>query len=82
MTGKITAESAASKIQDIKYVHEGYLTFCIITMRSGFVITGQSACNDPASYSRETGERNAYKDAFGRLFLMERYAEKDRQTAE
>lgn len=74
---KITPESIAVKIGSVRYNHDNMITFCIIEMLSGFVVTGQSACANSADYDSSKGEKMAYRDAFAKLFLMEQYARRD-----
>jgi hypothetical protein len=73
----VPQDEIAAKIQGVKYIHEGVLTFCIITMLSGFVVTGQSVSKSVAEYDRSKGEKMAYRDGFAKLFLMEQYAQRD-----
>lgn len=74
---KITPQEIAEKISTTEYINHGLLTFCVITMHSGFKVTGQAACESPVDYDQAKGEKMAYRDAFSRLFLMERYMIRD-----
>lgn len=48
-------------------------TQCQIVLKSGFSVSGESVCADPANYSCEIGERLAYQDAFSKLWALEGY---------
>lgn len=74
---KIKPEEIAQKIRNVKYVHEGVLTFCIITMLSGFVVTGQSASSSAENYDKSKGDKMSYRDAFAKLHLMEQYMRRE-----
>jgi len=77
MESKIKPEEIALKIQSVKYLHEGVLTFCVITMLSGFVVTGQSASSSVELYDKSKGDKMAYRDAFAKLHLMEQYMRRE-----
>ncbi len=53
-------------------IHEslGCLTFCILVLKNGFTVTGQSACADPANFDRDIGNRLARKDAIGKIWPL------------
>lgn len=81
---KLTKEFIESKIKKIEYLvkdlEEGpRLTLCFITMRNGFISTGQSACIDADNFVKEDGEKYAYEQAFGKLWELEAYLAKESQ---
>ena len=51
-------------------------TVCFLTLKNGFVVTGQSACIDPANLNEEIGRTVAYDDAFDKLWELEGYHQK------
>ena len=51
-------------------------TVCFLTLKSGFVVTGQSACIDPANFNEEIGRTYAYDNAFDKLWELEGYHQK------
>lgn len=66
----ITKEFLESEIVDVKYTRlTGTLTHCAITVKSGFVFTGESACVDEANFNQELGEKYAYEQAFEKMWL-------------
>lgn len=66
----ITKDFLESEIVDVKYTRlSGTLTHCAITVKSGFVFTGESACVDEASFNQELGEKFAYEQAFEKMWL-------------
>jgi len=70
---KVTKESIESKISSLKYIVDGHLTICLITMRNGFMALGKSAPADVRNYDKDVGERYAYDDAFKPLWQLEGY---------
>lgn len=51
----------------------GKLTHCMITLPSGFIVTGESSCVDPAEYNKELGEKLAQANAVKTLWMLEGY---------
>lgn len=55
------------------------LTFCILTLRNGFTVTGESACVSPENYDEEIGRRIAYANAKQKVWALMGYALRDCQ---
>jgi len=72
---KLTKEHLESLIAGVGYhrLDGTTVTICALTLRSGFVVTGESACLDPASFDAEIGEQIAYANAFEKLWQLEGY---------
>ena len=70
---RIDPEQLAAKVAHEKYLHDGSLTFCILTLHCGFVVTGQTVHSGDSGYVKSKGNKIAYKDAISKLVLMERY---------
>lgn len=51
----------------------GTLTHCTITLPCEFILTGESACVDPANYSKALGEKYSLEDATKKLWELEGY---------
>ncbi|WP_223251318.1 Gp49 family protein [Pasteurella multocida] len=74
MENRVTKEHLESIIVDKKFHRlTETLTVCVLTLRNGFTVTGESACVDPASYNQEIGENIAYENAFEKLWQLEGY---------
>ena len=54
------------------------LTFCVLTLRNGFTVTGQSACASPENFSAEIGRKVARADAIRQVWPLLGYALRDR----
>ena len=67
---KLTEEFLESQIKNVTYTRlTGTLTHCAITVKYGFVFTGESACVDESNYEREIGEKIAYDNAFEKMWM-------------
>ncbi len=49
------------------------LTVCVLTLRNGFTVTGESACASRENYSQIIGEDLAYKAAVSKVWTLEAY---------
>lgn len=80
---RVTLESMEAKIVATHYViHEGILTLCILKMRNGFYVVGESAPASPENFSAELGKKFAYENAIRQLWKLEGYALRDRLAGE
>lgn len=51
----------------------GLLTFCVLTLRNGFTVTGESACASPENFNAEIGRKIARQNAVGKIWLLMGY---------
>ena len=49
------------------------LTVCALTLKNGFVVTGESAAADPANFDEAIGRRIARENARNRIWALEGY---------
>ena len=57
MTNRVTKAHLESIITDKKFHRlTETLTVCVLTLRNGFTVTGESACVSPETYNQEIGE--------------------------
>jgi len=54
------------------------LTFCVLVLRNGFTVTGESACASPANFDAELGRKIARQNAVNKVWPLMGYALKDR----
>ena len=67
---KLTKEFLESEIKDVEYNRlGGTITHCTIHTKSGFTFTGESACVDPNNFDQKIGEKFAYENAFGKMWM-------------
>lgn len=50
------------------------LTFCVLTLRNGFTVTGESACASPENYNAEIGRRIARENAISKVWPLMGYS--------
>lgn len=66
---KITKEFLESEIVNVEYNRlSKTLTHCAITVKSGFVFTGESACVDESTFDEQIGRQIAYNNAFNAMW--------------
>ena len=53
------------------------LTFCVIVLRNGFTVTGESACASPENFDAEIGRTIARKNAIDKVWPLMGYALKN-----
>lgn len=51
----------------------GLLTFCVIVLRNGFTVTGESACASPENFNAETGRQIARQNAVAKIWPLMGY---------
>lgn len=52
-------------------------TVCLLTLRNGFTVTGESACASPENYNAEIGNKIAFTNAREKIWLLEGYLLRD-----
>ena len=58
------------------------LTFCVLVLRNGFTVTGESACASPENFDAELGRKIARQNAVAKIWPLMGYALKYRLHAE
>jgi hypothetical protein len=58
------------------------LTFCVLVLRNGFTVTGESACASPENFDAELGRKIARENAKQKIWSLMGYALKSQLTAE
>ena len=56
----------------------GLLTFCVLVLKNGFTVTGESACASPENFDAELGRKIARENAKNKIWSLMGYALKDR----
>ncbi len=49
------------------------LTVCALTLRNGYIVTGESACAAPENFDEEIGRRIARENARNKIWALEGY---------
>ena len=57
------------------------LTFCVLVLRNGFTVTGESACASPENFDAEIGRKIARENAVQKIWPLMGYELKSKLTA-
>lgn len=57
------------------------LTFCVLVLKNGFTVTGESACASPENFDAELGRIAARRNAENKIWPLLGYELKSRLTA-
>lgn len=49
------------------------LTFCVLVLKNGFVVTGESACASPENFDAELGRKIARQNAVSKIWPLMGY---------
>lgn len=58
------------------------LTFCVLVLRNGFTVTGESACASPENFDAELGRKIARQNAVAKIWPLLGFRLRDRLAAE
>ena len=58
------------------------LTFCVLVLRNGFIVTGENACASPENFDAELGRKIARQSAIGKMWPLMGYALKEQLNKE
>lgn len=59
----------------------GLLTFCVLVLRNGFTVTGESACASPENFDAEIGRKVARANAVQKIWPLMGYELKSKLAA-
>ena len=51
----------------------GLLTFCVLVLKNGFTVTGESACASPENFNAEVGRKIARQNAVSKVWPLMGY---------
>ena len=57
------------------------LTFCVLVLKNGFTVTGESACASPENFDAEIGRKIARQNAVNKVWMLEGYLLKQQLNA-
>lgn len=58
------------------------LTFCVLILKNGYTVTGESACASPENFDAEVGRKIARQNAVGRIWPLMGYELRSRLAAQ
>jgi len=62
-----------SELNFVKYESLTLLTFCVIVLKNGFTVTGESACASPENFDAEIGRKIARENAVQKIWPLMGY---------
>lgn len=72
----VTMEYLESLVVDEEYIRPEIaptLTICILLLKNGFSLRGESACADPMAFDEDLGRSYARRDAIQKAWPLEGY---------
>ena len=71
---RLTPADIDAQIMKADYhVFGGVLTVCALTLRNGFMVTGESACASPENFDAAIGQKIAFDMARDKIWAFEGY---------
>lgn len=72
---RVTPERLEEVIQKEEYhvFPDSCLTICVLTLKNGFTLTGESACASPENFDEEIGRSIARQNAKDKIWSLEGY---------
>jgi len=58
---------------NVAETHARLLTFCVLVLRNGFTVTGESACASPENFDAELGRKIARQNAKDKIWPLMGY---------
>jgi len=75
----LTPEQLLTHINSTRYNRFGETGIqCVLTLKNGYTVTGESSCIDPSIFDENIGRQIAYDNAFDKLWPILGYQEKQR----
>ena len=59
------------------FIGSELLTFCVLKLKNGFTVTGESACASPENFDAEIGRKIARENAVNKIWALEGYLLKE-----
>lgn len=77
----VSGEVSSRDEQPYQFCYESsldLLTFCVLVLKNGFTVTGESACASPENFSAELGRKIARQNAVDKVWPLMGYALKQK----
>jgi len=69
---RVKGERATSPYDEVP-ISLSLLTFCVVVLRNGFTVTGESACASPENFDAEIGRKIARANAVAKIWPLMGY---------
>lgn len=73
---------APGKANPSTMISLGLLTFCVLVLRNGFTVTGESACASPENFDAEIGRKIARANAVQKIWPLMGYELRSKLAAQ
>lgn len=73
---RVTLSNVEAEIAGVEYINpksSPHFTLAFVRLVNGFVVTGESACADPANYDEALGQKFALENAKRKIWALEGY---------
>ncbi len=67
--------------EDARHQALSLLTFCVLTLKNGFTVTGESACASPENFDADIGKRIARENAVQKIWPLMGYELRSKLTS-
>lgn len=77
----VSGEVSSRDEQPCQFCYESsldLLTFCVLVLKNGFTVTGESACASPENFNAELGRKIARQNAVDKVWPLMGYALKQK----
>lgn len=72
-----TVDEGIAYMEEVPETALSLLTFCVLVLRNGFTVTGESACASPENFDDEIGRKIALENAKQKVWPLMGYALKE-----
>ena len=72
----VSGEVSSRDEQPYQFCYESsldLLTFCVLVLKNGFTVTGESACASPENFDPKVGRKAARQNAVNKIWALEGY---------
>lgn len=75
--GRFTPDEGDTYLESLKL-----MTFCVLVLRNGFVVTGSNTCVSPGNFDADLGRKYARENALEQIWPLEGYLIKQKLSEE
>jgi hypothetical protein len=79
---RVEPKDVDAAIDGVEYIRRGTLTICVVKLKNGFTVTGESACADPKNFNEELGNKLALGKAKDKIWPLLGYALREKLSNE
>ena len=77
----VDGDSGQCVVQKVKLTELNLLTFCVLVLKNGFTVTGESACASPENFDPEIGRKIARQNAVAKVWPLMGYELRSKLSA-